>query len=124
MALCSPSYGEQVQLLPRQERPAGRLGTVCPVHRKHWQQESSRLLRAFPTLCLLPAHPASLEEPLSPRRNLPSPLALHRTAYQLPEPTMQTFLPAMVLLLASLSQRVWAPEYLTPPHVGAAKLRP
>lgn len=80
----------------------------------------------------LPAHQASLPDF---RRlegaPLPSNTLLDRAAYQLPEPTMQTFLPVMVLLLC-LSRQLGATlpsspagwEYITPTHVGAAKPRP
>lgn len=61
----------------------------------------------LPSACSPPTQPP-FGEPLCPWRSLPFTHALHRTAYQFPEPTMQTFLPAMVRLLASVPQRVWA----------------
>lgn len=100
----------------------GGLGTV---HSKHWrsQQESNRLRRAFPTFCLLPAHPASLW-------GAPLPLeepALHPcpSENRLPVPGADN---ADFLASHGAASSFSAPagvgsEYLTPPHVGAAKLR-
>lgn len=103
-------------------RSEGGLGTV---HRKHWrsQQEFSRLRRAFPTFCLLPAHPASLwGAPLSFEEP-----ALHPcpSENRLPVPRADN---ADFLASHGAASSFSAPagvgsEYLTPPHVGAAKLR-
>lgn len=78
------------------------------MHRKHWDHSRSPADSGghfLPSACFPPTQPPS-GEPLWLSRSLPFTHALQRIAYQFPEPTMQTFLPAMVPLLASLPQRV------------------
>lgn len=73
------------------------MSTICPVGVGTEDSRGGTEIGGhfLPTGCLLPLT-------LAPRSwgNLPSPQVLFdRATYQLPEPTMQTFLPAMVTLL-------------------------
>lgn len=105
---------------------AGRLGTDCPVYRKHWrrQQESSWLLRAFPTLCPLPAHPASLRGAPQPSESPSLPPCPSQNHSPVARADNADFLASHGAACCFSAPAGVGSEYLTPPHVGAAKLRP